>query len=63
MSFNARMVARLSAPLAFFYLGWLHENQTRDGTWSDAPSDDAGDDGSAKLYTAFSRFYEIQVRN
>lgn len=62
MSFNARMVARLSAPLAFFYLGWLQENQTRDGPWSDAPGDDtlSGDDDD-KLYTAFSRFYEIQV--
>ena len=33
LSFNARMVSRLSAPLAFFYLGWLAENGTEDGFW------------------------------
>lgn len=40
LSFNVRMVARLSAPLAFFYLGWLSENGIKDGPWTanEAPS-------------------------
>jgi hypothetical protein len=40
LSFNVRMVARLAAPLAFFYLGWLSENGIKEGTWTDnqAPS-------------------------
>lgn len=40
LSFNVRMVARLAAPLAFFYLGWLSENGIKPGDWSDnqAPS-------------------------
>lgn len=33
MSFNVRMVARLAAPLAFFYLGWISENGLRTGDW------------------------------
>ena len=40
LSFNVRMVARLAAPLAFFYLGWLSENGIKDGSWTanQAPS-------------------------
>jgi hypothetical protein len=40
LSFNVRMVARLAAPLAFFYLGWIAENGLRSGSWTsnDAPS-------------------------
>lgn len=40
LSFNVRMVARLAAPLAFFYLGWISENGIRSGSWTDndAPS-------------------------
>ena len=40
LSFNVRMVARLAAPLAFFYLGWLSENGIKEGSWTDneAPS-------------------------
>ena len=40
LSFNVRMVARLAAPLAFFYLGWLSENGIKDGPWTanQAPS-------------------------
>jgi hypothetical protein len=34
LSFNVRMVARLSAPLAFFYLGWIAENGLDDGSWA-----------------------------
>lgn len=33
LSFNVRMVARLAAPLAFFYLGWISENGMRSGRW------------------------------
>lgn len=56
MSFNVRMVARLSAPLAFFYLGWVHENQIISGNFQDSKDAD-----SEKLYTAFSKFYKINV--
>ena len=40
LSFNVRMVARLAAPLAFFYLGWISENGIKDGPWTanNAPS-------------------------
>ncbi len=40
LSFNVRMVARLAAPLAFFYLGWLAEAGLKTGSWTsnDAPS-------------------------
>lgn len=34
LSFNVRMVARLAAPLAFFYLGWLAENGIQNGDWT-----------------------------
>jgi hypothetical protein len=34
LSFNARMVARLAAPLAFFYLGWIAENGIKTGSWT-----------------------------
>lgn len=54
MSFNARMVARLASPLAFFYLGWIHENQIISGDFENASN-------GTPLYTAFSRFYQIQV--
>ena len=39
LSFNVRMVARLAAPLVFFYLGWLAENGLKSGEWiyNDAP--------------------------
>lgn len=33
LSFNVRMIARLAAPLAFFYLGWLSENGIKSGPW------------------------------
>ena len=58
MSFNARMVARLAAPLAFFYLGWVHENQTK-GNDGQGTADQNG--SQKELFTAFSRFYQIQV--
>lgn len=34
LSFNVRMIARLAAPLAFFYLGWISESGLRSGTWT-----------------------------
>lgn len=39
LSFNVRMCARLAAPLAFFYLGWISENGIKKGDWlyNDAP--------------------------
>ena len=33
LSFNVRMIARLAAPLAFFYLGWINENGIKTGSW------------------------------
>jgi hypothetical protein len=41
LSFNVRMCARLAAPLAFFYLGWIAEDGLKSGSWensSTAPS-------------------------
>jgi hypothetical protein len=39
LSFNVRMNARLAAPMAFFYLGWMAENGIKSGPWlyNDAP--------------------------
>lgn len=54
MSFHARMVARLVAPLVFFYLGWIHENQDIGGNF------EKNIDG-VPIFTAFSKFYQIQV--
>lgn len=34
LSFNVRMIARLAAPLAFFYLGWISESGLRSGAWT-----------------------------
>lgn len=57
LSFNVRMVARLAAPLVFFYLGWLAENGLKSGDWvyNDAP---AGQ--QIKMNSAFSNFYQLQ---
>jgi len=33
LSFNVRMIARLAAPLAFFFLGWISENGIKSGSW------------------------------
>lgn len=40
LSFNVRMNARLAAPLAFFYLGWMSENGIKEGSWlyNEAPN-------------------------
>ena len=34
LSFNVRMCAKLAAPLAFFYLGWIAENGLDQGHWT-----------------------------
>ena len=34
LSFNVRMIARLAAPLAFFYLQWISEGGLRSGAWT-----------------------------
>lgn len=54
MSINSRILACLSAPLVFFYLGWLHENRIIGGSFELAY------DGSA-IYTTFSQFYQIRT--
>ena len=41
LSFNVRMVARLAAPLAFFYLGWLAEAGLKTGSWTSNLAPDA----------------------
>mmetsp|Transcript_6631 Transcript_6631/g.11152 ORF Transcript_6631/g.11152 Transcript_6631/m.11152 type:complete len:947 (+) Transcript_6631:145-2985(+) len=57
LSFNVRMNARLAAPLAFFYLGWLSENGIKKGSWlyNDAP---AGQ--QIFMPSSFSDFYQLQ---
>ncbi len=64
LSFNVRMVARLAAPLAFFYLGWLSENGITSGDWTYNNAPPLTVDGkqvSQAIYmpTAFSRFYQL----
>lgn len=54
MSFHARMVARLVAPLIFFYLGLIRENQNIGGNFEKNIN-------GLPIYTAFSKFYQIQV--
>lgn len=59
LSFNARMIARLAAPLAFFYMGWLAENgcTLQDETWiyNNAPVN------PIKMPSSFSNFYQLQT--
>jgi len=60
LSFNARMIARLAAPLVFFYLGWLAENgcttQNPEWTYNQAP---AGSD-PIEMTSSFADFYQLQ---
>lgn len=56
LSFNVRMVARLAAPLAFFYLGWIAENGMDSGSWE---YDNA--DQNTFMPSTFSKFYKIQA--
>lgn len=55
MSFNVRMCARLAAPLAFFYLGWISENGVSTGSWT------RSEDGVWSMPSAFTKFYQISV--
>lgn len=66
LSFNVRMVARLAAPLAFFYLGWIAENGLRSGSWTEnlAPPLVNGTvvtSQALQMPSAFSKFYNIQA--
>lgn len=58
LSFNARMIARLAAPLVFFYLGWLAENGISEGqenwTFNHAPT------GAIQMTSSFANFYQLQ---
>lgn len=55
MSFNVRMCARLAAPLAFFYLGWIRENGVSSGSWTES------DNGVYEMTSFFSKIYQISV--
>jgi hypothetical protein len=62
LSVNSRVCAKLSAPMAFFYLGWIFENGLKRGSWTDgANGGDAGDGDDNTIVTAFARFYQIDV--
>jgi hypothetical protein len=54
MSINARILASLSTPLVFFYLGWVHENQIIGGDFELTYTGN-------KIYTIFSNFYQIKA--
>lgn len=62
LSVNARVCANLSSPLAFFYLGWIYENGLRKGPWTEGvEGGTAGEGAKNKLFTAFSKFYQIDI--
>jgi hypothetical protein len=62
LSVNARACANLSSPLAFFYLGWIYENGLRNGGWTEgAKGGTAGEGSKNELFTAFSKFYQIDI--
>jgi hypothetical protein len=75
LSFNARLVARLVAPLAFFYLGFIAENGTEDGDWLNSViitnvtsvtivnsvNVTTFSDESTEMTSAFASFYQIHV--
>ncbi len=50
--FNCKMILKLSAPIAFFYLGWLGENGLHSGDYL------YGD--NQLMLSAFSHFYQLQ---
>lgn len=54
LSFNVRMIVRLAAPLAFFYLGWISENGLTTGWWTENAN------GTSAMLSAFSNFYQLQ---
>lgn len=57
LSFNVRMVARLAAPLVFFYLGWIAENGLKPGKWT---FNSAPEGEQIEMNSAFSYFYALQ---
>lgn len=62
LSVNSRACCKLSAPLAFFYLGWIFENGIKRGPWTDgAEGGDVGDGDDNTIVTAFANFYQIDV--
>lgn len=75
LSFNARLVARLAAPLAFFYLGFIAENGTQNGDWVDSVvitnvttvtiinslNVTSYSAESTEMISSFASFYQIQV--
>jgi hypothetical protein len=62
LSVNARVCANLSSPLAFFYLGWIYENGLRTGSWTDgAKGGTVGEGPNNQIFTAFSKFYQIDI--
>jgi hypothetical protein len=66
LSFNARMVARLAPPLAFFYLGWLFENGVRPGSWIYSDEYPSVVNGvttlvTSKMPVAFIQFYQVDT--
>ena len=62
LSVNSRVCAKLSAPVAFFYLGWIFENGIKRGPWTDgADGGDVGDGDDNTIVTAFAKFYQIDV--
>lgn len=62
LSVNARVCANLSSPLAFFYLGWIYENGLRRGSWTEgADGGTAGEGSKNEIFTAFSKFYQIDI--
>ena len=56
LCFNARMMAQLTPPLAFFYLGWIAENGLRTGDWIDNQGDPP-----ISMQNAFVQFYQVSV--
>ncbi len=62
LSVNSRVVAKLTSPLAFFYLGWIFENGLITGPWLDgAEAGTLGDGDNNAIMTAFSKFYQVSV--
>ena len=53
LSFNVRMTANLSAPLAFFFLGWIAENGLAQGAWT-------ANKVGVFMPSSFSHFYQLQ---
>jgi|SaaInlStandDraft_4_1057021.scaffolds.fasta_scaffold03755_4 hypothetical protein len=54
MSLNSRFFSSLTCPLAFFYLGWIHENGITYDTFVNSYSNE-------KINVVFTKFYEIKM--